>query len=64
VEPEVFAVFEESVYLLQELLMWVVYESRGGCGEVSYSVDAYRTVGEDFEVWFIKVIFDGYVYGC
>ncbi len=44
--------------------MGVVYESHGGCGEVSYSVDAYRTIGEDFEVWFIKVIFDGYVYGC
>ena len=59
-----FAVFEESVDLVQELFMGVVYKNHGGCDEIPYGVDAYRTVREDFDVWFYEVVFDGYVYGC
>ena len=44
--------------------MGVVCKSHGGCEEFSDGVDAYCTVGEDFDVWFIEVMFDGYMYGC
>ena len=44
--------------------MGVVYQSNWGCEEFPDGVNAYRTIGEDFELWFFYVVFDGYMYGC
>ncbi len=35
--------------------MGVVCKSHGGCEEFPDGVDAYRTVSEDFDVWFSRL---------
>ena len=44
--------------------MRVVCKSHLGGEVFTDGVDANCTVGEDFKLWFVYVVFDGYVDGC